>query len=295
MNLNTVVNALNEKFEVSQIKEDWSFAFDSLVPKGNLTVGFRNSSVGLVISSGEGCHKIYTACFPSRYVLLEIEKENMKDVMLIVKHPFDWDGAKGFIPFSGEDLELMRRFRISLYSLHTPLDKNRNEAGLFSTAYAFAKAIGLKPEGEFGLESEKNPYMKVGVIGSVIGQNLSILSRSISARLKHQVKLWDFNPGLVKKIGIITGGGSEKRFLIEAKGHGIDTFITGVTKPNAWPPSTQMIEDFFATAKKFNINIIGASHYLTEKWALELSMPYFSRLGVPAKFIEDIEALNKLD
>lgn len=295
MKLQTVVNALNEKFEVSKIKEDWSWAFDYLVPKYKLTVDFCRSSIGLMFSSGNECQKIYTSCFPSRFVLSSIESKKLKDVLLIVKHPFDWDGSTGFIPYSAEDLEIIKRYRIAVYSLHTPLDKNRNEAGLFSTAHAFCKVIGLKPEGEFGKESDNNPYMKIGVLGSVIGQNLSMLSRSISSRLKQNVKSWEFNPGLVKKIGIITGGGSEKRLLIEAKAHGLDTYITGVTKPNAWPPSNQLIEDFFATAKKFNINIIGASHYLTEKWALELSMPYFSRLGVPAEFIEDIEALNKLD
>ena len=295
MKLSTIVNALDEKFEVRTIKEDWSWAFDNLVPKARLTSGFVSSSLGLMVSQGEECSKIYTACFPSRFVLSQIEKKGIKDVLLAVKHPFDWDGSKGFIPFTDDDLDRIKRFRINIYSLHTPLDKNRNESGLCSTAFGFAKAIGLKVHGEFGKEGDLNPRMNIGVYGSVVEQDLGIISRSISSRLKHEVKSWNHNPIAVKKVGIVTGGGAQKRLIVEAKALGIDTYITGVIQPNSWPPSNQMIQEFFDISKKFNINIIGASHYLTEKYALEFSMPYFSRLGLPAEFIEDLEAWNRLD
>lgn len=295
MKLSTVVNALDEKFEVAKIKEDWSWAFDTLVPKNRLVPKFLSSSAGLFIAPGDECQKIYASCFPSHYVLSEIERKGQKDVLLVVKHPFDWDGGKGFLPFQADDVDMIKRLRINIYSVHTPIDKNRNEAGLFSTAYGFAKAVGLKPHGEFGKEGDLNPWMKIGVYGSVVEQDLQILVRSVSSRLKHEVKSWSFNSMPVKKVGIVTGGGAQKRLIIEAKGLGIDTYITGVTKQNEWPPSKSMTEEFFATAKKFNINVIGASHYLTEKFALEFSMPYFSRLGVPAEFIEDLEAWNRLD
>lgn len=295
MKLATISSVLDGKFEVSSIKEDWSWAFDSLVPKQRMTESFQKRSVGLFMAPGDEVTKIYTSCFPGRFVLSEIEKRGTKDVLLVTKHPFDWDGKRGFIPFQEDEIELIKRLRINIYSLHTPLDKCRNESGLFSTAYAFAKAIGLKPDGEFASEGKANPMMRIGVYGRVIDQDISILSRSISARIRHDVKAWSHSPGPVRKVGIVTGGGDERKLIAEAKGLGIDTYITGVTQPNAWPPSVERSAEFFATAKKFSINIIGASHYLTEKFALELSMPYFSRLGVPAEFIEDLEAWNRLD
>lgn len=295
MKLATLSGVLDEKFEVSRIKEDWSFAFDNLVPNQRMTDSFKRSSVGLFMAPGEEVSKIYTACFPGRFVLSEIEKRGTKDVLLVTKHPFDWDGKKGFLPFQDDEIELIQRLRINIYSLHTPLDKCRNESGLFSTAYAFAKAIGLKPEGEFASEGKANPMMHTGVYGRVIDQDISILSRSISARIRHDVKVFNHSPNPVRKVGIVTGGGSQRELVVEAKGLGIDTYITGVTQPNSWPPSVEQTAEFFATAKKFNINVIGASHYLTEKFVLELSMPYFSRLGVPAEFIEDLEAWNRLD
>ena len=294
MKLSTLVSVLDEKFEVARTKEDWSWGFDSLVPKERMTESFRKASVGLFMAPGEEVQKIYTACFPGRYVLSQIEQKGMRDVLLITKHPFDWDGKAGFVAFKDDELDLIRRFRVNIYSLHTPMDKCRNESGLMSTAYAFAKAVGLKPEAEWA-EEGANPWMRIGVHGRVIEQDLALLARTVSTRLKHQVKVWNHNPGPVRRVGMVTGGGGERKFLVAAKGAGIDTYITGVTEPNAWPPSEPMSQEFFATAKKLNINVIGASHYLTEKFALELSIPYFSRLGVQAEFIEDLEAWNRLD
>jgi len=294
MKLSTLVSVLDSKFDIAHIHEDWSWIPDTAVPKERIFPGFLKSSVGLFIQSSEEVTKIYTACFAGSYVISQIEKKGVKDVLLIVKHPLDWDKKRGFLPFTKEDLEIIHRFRINIYSVHTPMDKNRNEAGLLSTAYAFAKAINFKPEGEFAKEGPKNPVF-IGVQGRVIEQDLAILARGISSRIKHDVKVWKNNSQPVRRIGIVTGGANERRFIIECKGLGIDTFITGVVEPNDYPPSEEQSSEFMASAKKLQINVICASHYLTEKYAMELSIPYFSKLGLSAEFLEDLEAWNRLE
>lgn len=295
MKLATLVSVLDTKFDIARTHEDWSWIPDNAVPKDRIFPGFLKSQVGLFIQSSEEVTKIYTACFAGSYVLSQIEKKGVKDVLLIVKHPLDWDKKRGFLPLSKEDLELIRRFRINIYSVHTPMDKDRNEAGLLSTAYAFARAINFKPEAEFGKEGPTNPGMLLGVYGRVIEQDLAILARGISSRIKHDVKVWKNNSQPVKRIGIVTGGGNLRRLAIECKGLGIDTYITGVVEANDYPPSEEQSREFMESARRLQINVICASHYLTEKYAMELSLPYFSKLGLSAEFIEDLEAWNRLE
>jgi len=52
-------------------------------------------------------------------VLEQIKKKCVKGSLLVVKHPFDWDGRKsgqGFIHFSKKDYDLMEEMNVSLYS-----------------------------------------------------------------------------------------------------------------------------------------------------------------------------------
>ena len=46
--------------------------------------------------------------------------------------------------------------------------------------------------------------------------------------------------------------------------------------------------------KEHNINIIGATHYSTEKFACIEMCKYFERLGLPCKYIDDIPVLEDL-
>ena len=79
-----------------------------------------------MIKNSNEVNKIYTAFSPSRYVLEEIRMRGITNCLLVVKHPFDWDGRRnspGFICFKERDYQLMEGTGISIYSLHTPLDK----------------------------------------------------------------------------------------------------------------------------------------------------------------------------
>lgn len=62
---------------------------------------------------------------------------------------------------------------------------------------------------------------------------------------------------------------------------GINTFITGITLLNDYSRKTH------DAAKKNGINIIGATHYSTEKFACMALCDYFKTLGLKCQFIED--------
>src|SRR3989338_9203910 len=248
-----------------------------------------------MIANSNEVNKIYTAFAPSRYVLEEIRSRGIVNVLLIVKHAFDWDGRRngqGFLHFTEREYQLMESTGISIYSLHTPLDKNRNDK-VVSTAYAFAKVIKLKVEREFAVESEQNPELLLGLIGKMPDGKLTVLVKRLNSLLDYSVKVMKVNEE-VGKCAVVTGGGFVPRIIEEAKERGVNTYITEVITPNASEYCKKNYKSTLSAANKIGINIIGCSHYLTEKWAMLFSIPYFAQL-CKSEFIEDKEALNLLE
>ncbi len=296
MNLFEISAALDEEFDITEVKDDWSFQFDPLfLEKSVATFRKPMHNTGLMIVNSQEVNRIYTAFSPSRYVLEAIRMKGIVNTLLIVKHPFDWDGrrnGKGFIQFTDRDYQLMEGMGISVYSLHTPMDRNRNDE-VVSTAYAFAKVMKLKVDHEFGPEGEGNPELLLGLIGTVQERKLDALTKRLSATLDYKVKVRKVNED-VGKVALATGGGFVPELIEEARNRGATTYITGIITPNASPYSREHYGPTLAIINKLGLNIIGCSHYLTEKWAMEFSLPYFSRF-CKSEFVEDKEAYNKLE
>ncbi len=295
MDLSYVKSVLDKEFEIDKVKDDWSFMFDRLFVKKSVAefrIGGRNT--GLMISNSNEVNKIYTAFSPSRFVLEEIQMRGIANVLLVVKHPFDWDGrrnGKGFIPFTERDYQIMESIGISIYSLHTPMDRDRNDL-VVSTAYAFAKVIKLKVEEEFAFH-DSNPDFPLGVIGKVGEGKLSAFVKRLNSILNYKVKVRKVDEK-VGRAAIVTGGGFIPKIMEQARDRGVNTYITGIITPNASEWSKKNYAKNLSEANKVGINVIGCSHYLTEKWAMQYSLPYFSGI-CKAEFIEDKEALNLLE
>jgi putative NIF3 family GTP cyclohydrolase 1 type 2 len=295
MELSKVICILDEEFDIENIKDDWSWMFDNLFVKKSVH-SFRKpkQNTGLLIANSNEINKIYTAFSPSRYVLEAIQLKGVVNVLLVVKHPFDWDGrknGKGFIHFTERDYQIMESVGISIYSLHTPMDKNRDD-DVVSTAYAFAKVIKMRTEQEFAQDPE-NRQILLGLIGKVNETKIYAFEKRLNSILDYRVKVMKATDN-VGKVAIVTGGGFVPEIVQEAKDKGVTTFITGVITPNASEHSKNNYRKAFLEIRKTGLNIIGCSHYLTEKWAMKFSIPYFSKI-CKAEFIEDKEALNLLE
>ncbi len=295
MQLSKIVSKLNEEFNVEEVNDDWYWLFDDLFLKKSLA-SFRKprKNTGLMIANSDEVNKIYTSFSPSRFVLEEISMKGIVNNLLIVKHPFDWDGRRnglGFIFFKERDYQLMESMGISIYSLHTPLDKNRNDK-VVSTAYGFAKIIKLKVEEEFGID-KSNLGLNLGLIGKLPEKKLSDLVKRLNNFLDYRVKVKKVNDN-VGRVAIVTGGGFVPEIIEQAKEKGVNTYITGIITPNASEYDRQTYKAKLSKINKLGLNIVGCSHYLTEKWAMLYSIPYFLEI-CKAEFIEDKEALNLLE
>jgi putative NIF3 family GTP cyclohydrolase 1 type 2 len=84
-------------------------------------------------------------------------------------------------------------------------------------------------------------------------------------------------------VAIAAGGGSVGFVAKELAELGINMYLTGCTRE---VPAVDFIAEFHRITKEEKINVIGATHYTTEKYACIAMVKYFENLGVPAEFIE---------
>ena len=69
---------------------------------------------------------------------------------------------------------------------------------------------------------------------------------------------------------------------------GVHTLITGITTENEKYAEVHQYE------KDNRINLLGGTHYSTEKFACQRICEYFSNLGLSAQFVEDTPVLEDL-
>lgn len=175
---------------------------------------------------------------------------------LIVHHGVFWKfhGTRTLTgPFAKRLFPLIRN-EINLFGYHLPLD-GHPEIG---NATSVAKAIGLTNLSSFG----NYKGASTGIMGELPtplqGGDLREL---LGKKLNHQV-LYS-NPtetdGMIKKIGIITGGAnSEWR---EAFKLGLDAYITG-----------EMSEHDYHESRESGIHMFAGGHHATEKFGIQSLM-----------------------
>lgn len=285
MKASFIYEQLEKKFDLDSCKDVdvkcWSWMkFNPYVPEL-----FRKRYMGLYIDNSEEIHSVFTAVFPSERVIQQILDADVTDALLFVHHPMIWDIRlpEVFSYISDGLLKEIHQSKISIYALHAPLDKN----GEFSTTVNLAKALGIRQESEF---CKYFGIINVGIVGSTEYKTVSNLTKHVKSVVAHDVRLRKYGTDTIKngKVALAAGGGNEVFILEEVLDLGINTYITGITVKNE---ISKKSHDF---AEKNQINLIGATHYSTEKFACIAVCKFFRELGLPCEFIEDIPIIEDI-
>jgi putative NIF3 family GTP cyclohydrolase 1 type 2 len=269
-----IYTRLDGDFINPQLTDDWYNFMSDLKPF--LCDNFKNRSMGLVCDFTENINNVYTAVFPSEKVLHKIIS-NSENAMLFLHHPAIWDIKKPSVFYNMDTLllEMLKEKHISIYCLHTPLD-NFSE---YSTSKALADALDIetiKPFVDYygGL---------CGVIGKTKFKTVNELKNKYSETVGHETKLYQYGDNKILEgiVAVCAGGGNDTFVVEELIKNNIKTLITGVTLKNNYSVATHDLEE------KNQINIIGGTHYSSEKFACIAMCKYFSKVGLPAEFIDD--------
>jgi len=284
MNTKDLYEKIGRDFEIDKYKDDWSFVeFNEFI-----NPDFKERYIGVMLDNTAEIEKVYTSTFPDSAVLDNILSRNETDILFLSHHAMGYDPTLEGFPFYNIPAGYLKRLkerRISFYVLHIPLDKN----GTYSTSVNLAKEMQLEITGEFCEYLGCN----VGVICETSIAKLEDFALHVENVMGHEIKVRRYGDEIIerKTVAVAAGGGCIDFVADELSSLGINTFLTGCTRPI---PSFEPNMEFHRIAKENKINLVGATHYSTEKFACMAMIEYFAGLGIEAEFIEGTPCMEDL-
>lgn len=275
---NNLYDKLYLDFNLANMKDYWGFMnFEN----NFITPEFRTKYMGLVVNNTDIIQKVYIVTFPDKELLEEIFDRNETNILLFSHHAMGYIASNEGYPFYDIPLNYlseMKKRKISFYMLHSPLDNY----GEYSTSVSLAKALNLKIIEPFCQYDEN---IQAGVICKTSLKFIKDIQHLVTKTVGHETKLYKYGEETIKngKIAIAAGGGSYPFVASEIAQKGINCYITGFTRPL---PHFKPTIEFHSIAKNHAINVIGATHYSTEKFACMAMVDYFFKLGLQAEFLE---------
>jgi len=283
MEAKAVYSKLKSSFIKTGITDlDWAARMPNL--DKYLHDDFKQSGMGLMCDFTNSIEKVYTTVFLSDRVLSRILSDNISNAMIFSHHPTNWDIEyhNGNYAATGEYIAKLRERNISLYVLHHPLDNFSD----YSTCKTLADSISM--------DIERPAFLYCGALCGVIGmvdcKNIGELHERYSKAMGHKTSLYQYGNEHIQgeRIAVCPGGGNAPFIVNEMLSNNIRNLVTGVTIVNAYSKETHALE------KENRINVLGGTHYSTEKFAPMKMCKYFNRLGLPSEFVDDEPMLSDL-
>lgn len=273
---------LEKDFITPVLSDDWAQYMESI--SEYLTDEFRSRSMGLVCDNTAVINKVYTAVFPSDHVMRYILSRDESQSLLFVHHPQIWDIRK-YPVFQQMDRDLLQHFKereISIYNLHVPLDAY----GKYSTSVSLSKILGLNIIKPF--------YHYYGAEAAVYCESKISSTRELNmlfeSTLGHKTSFYPYGTDEIENriVAVVAGGGNVLGVHEDMVKERVNTIITGITVRN------EMTKETHAYAEAHKINILGGTHYSTEKPGCQAMCEYFNSIELPSEFIEDTPILEDL-
>lgn len=236
---------------------------------------------GLMLNNSSVIKKVFGTVFLDKNVLSKIIQKDEEDVLIFSHHPVeDETSGRGFVAMEEDHLRLMKEKKISIYSLHSPLDMNRK----ISTAGSIASRFSLN---NISHHFEASDFE--GVVGE-LAQPLELKEflENTKVILNNSVVNFIDKGRQVNKIAIVPGGGTDPRLIQGAINLGCDTYFTGeYYNKLKIPYGDEERKTFNKLVGGFDINMVEGSHYSTERLVFvnELSK-LFNNIGLSYQFIE---------
>lgn len=285
MNAKELYERIDGDFEIGRFKDDWAgfVEFNEFVAPG-----FQERTIGVMLDNAAEIEKVYTAVFPDMAILDEILGRDETDVLLLSHHAMGYDPTREGFPFYNIPVDILRRLkerRIAFYVLHVPLDRN----GPYSTSMNLAKALQLPVAGEFC----EYRGCKVGVICETSFTTLADLAAHVKKAMGHKIKVLTYGDEAIagRRVAVAAGGGCIDFVARELSELGVNTLLTGVTKPS---PDFHPSVEFHRLAREGKINVVGATHYSTEKYACIALLDYLAQLGIEGEFVRGAPCMEDL-
>ena len=285
MKAKELYRSLDKDFEIVKYKDEWGIGLED---NEFINPDFKERYIGVMLDNSDEINKVYTSTFPDIIILDGILDRNETDILLFSHHAMGYDPTLEGFPFYNIPLDYLKELkkrRISFYVMHIPLDKN----GVYSTSMNLARALQLQ------IESEFCEYLgcKVGVICRTDFTKVTDFALHVKKVVGHDIKVRQYGVEMIEKqrIAIAAGGGCFDFIARELSELGVNTYLTGITKSIT---SFEPCMGFHRIVRESKINVVGATHYSTEKYACIAMEDYFAGLGIESEFIEGAPRMEDL-
>lgn len=181
--------------------------------------------------------------------------------LLLVHHGLFWDGNRPVTGRRYRKLKPLLDSGVAVYASHLPLDAHE-EVG---NNAVLARELGIELRGRFAND--------LGWWG-----DLELKREALAARLDdvlgRRVHMMPYGPDVVRRVGVVTGGGGS--MIGDALAAGLDAYVTG-----------EGAHHTHFDAEEGGINVFYGGHYATETWGVRaLAAHLEARYGLPWEFID---------
>jgi len=171
---------LDRNFILPELSDNWS----EIANIAHYTDNFKNTYMGLALDNADEIKHVYTAVFASKNTIEHLLKNNISNALLFTHHPMGWDITQNpvFQEITQAHLEELKARKISLYTLHVPLDRVSD----FSTSVTLARALGANILDSFA----EYHGSEVAVITQVQEKTIQELLSNFEKAIGHTAKLY---------------------------------------------------------------------------------------------------------
>ncbi len=218
---------------------------------------------GLQVENGGEVQNVAVAVDACQAVIDQAAEQGAD--LLVVHHGLFWGGLAPVVGRQYRRTSALVRHGIALYSAHLPLDRHP-EVG---NNVVLARCLGMEVRGWFG-EYRGSP---LGTWGE-LDEPRQTLAERLGAIRGAAPRLIPGGPAQVRRVGIITG--SAGSMIAQARGAGLDSFITGEGKHSS-----------YFDAEELGVNVFYGGHYATETLGVKALAEHIAeRFQLPWTFID---------
>lgn len=240
---------------------------------------------GLQEHNSDVVKKVYTACFASPEVFDNIFERGETNVMVYTHHPRPAMPSlqAGYGDLPEYYFEEMKKRGINFFAYHIPMDA----FGFYSTGVSLSRAMRCEPYASWYPQNG----LDIGALNHSPYRTAEELKLCLENTVGHRCALYQYGDSeLVNgRFAIMTGAAKSVDAYDWLTDLNINTFVLGVTAPTV--DYTQAIHE---AAKAHRINLIGGTHYSTEKFAPMAMVSWFRHLGVDAEFIPEKPVMSEI-
>lgn len=284
--ISELTSLLDKEFEMEKNPENLvEFAITDQT-REYINPEFLNQTTGLMLKGSEEIKKVYSVVFVTDHILEKLKKE--KDCLIFTHHHFNYyEDERGLLALNKNQIEKILDSGKSLYVAHAPLDTHPE----YGTSKSLAKLCNIVP-GKLFFDYFGAP---TALIGQIEPTGFDDFAEFVRTRLARPTLTLHKHHEDVHKIGVVAGGGDMPEILQEVYDNGCDTLLTG-TIEHRWniPFVQEQNKKFHELNKELKLNLIGGTHYGTERPAMFFVKELFDGISLDFEYCEDDDLLHAI-